>query len=115
MDASQRDVEVVDVRPGSVLLWIGILAGPLAWAADLQARYALVGYVCRTHAEWLMWLISALALLITGGGATCSWLGWIDDSPRVRFMAAGGLLIGAAFALAIIAMAIPDVLLRACD
>ena len=107
MDASQRNINVA--------LWTGALAGPIAWAADLQARYALVKYVCVNRAEWMMWVITLAALIVTGFGALCSWRGWVDDSPRVRFMAIGGLLIGGTFALAIVAMAIPDIFMRACD
>ena len=105
MAAAQRDVT----------LWIGVFAGPIAWAADLQARYALVEYVCLNHAGWIMWAITIAALLITAYGALCSWRGRINDTPRVRFMSTGGLLIGGAFALGIIAMAIPDLFLRACE
>jgi hypothetical protein len=114
MDASERHVKL-EIRPSSVALWTGILAGPIAWAADLQARYALVKYVCANGAEWIMWVITIAALIIAGFGALCSWRGWIDDTPRVRFMAIGGLIIAGMFALAIIAMAIPDIFLRACD
>lgn len=107
MDATQRRVNIP--------LWTGVLAGPIAWAADLQARYALVKYVCANGAEWMMWVITLAALIVTGFGALCSWRGWVDNSPRVKFMAIGGLLIGATFALSIIAMAIPDFFMRACD
>ena len=114
MDAPQRDV-TIQVRPSSIALWTGVLAGPIAWAADLQARYALVRYACVNRAGWIMWMITLGALLITAFGALCSWRGWIDETPRVRFMAIGGLFIGGMFALAIIAMAIPDLFLKACD
>ena len=114
MDASERHVKL-DIRPSSIALWTGVLAGPIAWAADLEARYALVKYVCLNHAGWLMWVITAVALLVTGFGALCAWWGWVDDTPRVRFMAIGGLFISGMFALAIIAMAIPDLFLRACE
>jgi len=107
MDATQRHVNAA--------LWIGALAGPIAWAADLQARYALVKYVCANGAEWIMWVLTLAALIVTGCGALCSWRGWVDDTPRVRFMAIGGLMIAGMFALAIIAMTIPDIFMRACD
>jgi hypothetical protein len=99
----------------NVALWTGVLAGPIAWAAALEARYALVRYVCLNRAEWIMWSITIAALLLTAFGAFCSWTGWVDETPRVRFMATGGLFIGGMFALAIISMAIPDLLMRACE
>ena len=104
-----------DTRPSSIALWTGVLAGPIAWAGALQARFALVQYVCMNHAEWIVWAITIIALLITAFGAFCSWTGWVSETPRVRFMAIGGLFIGGMFALAIISMAIPDLFLRACE
>ena len=114
MDAQERDVGYA-TRPSSVALWTGALAGPLAFVCALEARFALVHYVCMNHAEWIVWAITIVALIVTAFGAFCSWTGWIDDTPRVRFMAIGGLFIGGMFALAIIAMAIPDLFLRACE
>ena len=114
MDAQERNVGYA-VRPSSVALWTGVLAGPIVWAIDLEARYALVNYVCVKHAGWIMWLLTIAALLLTGIGLLCSWRGWIDDTPRVRFMAVAGLFIGGMFALAIISMAIPDLFMRACE
>ena len=113
MDAPER--VGVDVRPSSVALWTGIFAGPFAWAAALQTKYALVHYICVNHAQWILWTITIAALGITAFGALCSWRGWVDDTPRVRFMAIGGLLLSAAFALSIISLAIPDLFLRPCD
>ncbi|HMC23340.1 MAG TPA: hypothetical protein VKL19_15910 [Thermoanaerobaculia bacterium] len=105
MDAPQRELA----------LWTGILAGPIAWATNLQIKYAIVVYVCRNHAGWLMWLVTLASLLITAFGGFCAWRGWTDSTPRVRFMALGGLAITAMFALAIISAAIPDLFFRACD
>jgi hypothetical protein len=113
MDAPER--VGTDVRPSSIALWTGIFAGPIAWAIDLQSRYAMVHYVCVKRAHWIMWAITIGALAITGFGMLCSWRGWVDETSRVRFMAIGGLAIGAMFALAILAMAIPDFFLSPCD
>ena len=87
----------------------GVLAGPMAWAVDLQARYALVSYVCANHAGWMMWLISLAAFALALLGVFCS------SRVQVRFMALSGMLISGMFALAIAAMAIPDLFLRACE
>lgn len=103
MDAQERHV---------ASRWTGVLAGPFAWAVDLQARFALVHYICVNHAGWIMWLITIAALAVTLFGLLCSWWGWTDET---RFMAIGGLFIGGMFALAIVAMTIPDLFLRACD
>jgi len=107
MDAQERHV---------ASLWVGVLAGPFAWAVDLQARYALVHYTCVHHAGWIMWLITIATLAATLFGLLCSWRGYVGTgfSPS-RFMAISGFFIGGMFALAIVAMAIPDLFLRACD
>jgi hypothetical protein len=114
MDAAQRHVKL-DIRTSSIRLWTGVMAGPVAFAAAFETRYALVHYMCLNHAPWLSWLIIFGGLLIAGVGALCSWSGWIDDTPRVRFMAIGGLYVDAMFALAILAMAVPDFFLKACE
>lgn len=107
MDAQERHV---------ASLWTGVLTGPVAFAIDLQARFTLVHYTCVNHAAWIMWLITIATLAATLFGLLCSWRGYVGTgfSPS-RFMAIGGFLVGGMFALAIIAMAIPDLFLRACD
>jgi hypothetical protein len=107
MDAQKRHV---------ASLWAGVLIGPAAFAIDLEARYALVHYTCVNHAAWVMWLITIATLALTLFGLLCSWWGYVGAgfSPS-RFMAISGFFIGGMFALAIVAMAIPDLLMRACD
>ena len=46
MDASQGNVNVA--------LWTGVLAGPIAFAAALEAKFALLQYICRNHAIWIL-------------------------------------------------------------
>lgn len=100
------------------------MAGPVAFAAAFETRYALVHYMCVNHAPWLSWLIIIGGLLVTAFGAVCSWRtvetgfspsGRPDAPLHIRFMAIGGLIIGAMFALAIVALAIPGFFLSACE
>jgi hypothetical protein len=115
-----RDLEI---RPSSVALWTGIMAGPFAWAVTHETKYALVHYACTHDAHWLFWVVTAAALLLTAFGAWQAWRGMrlLDEHPltstagRAQFMAISGLLLSAAFALTIIALAIPDFFFRACD
>lgn len=106
----------LDIRRSSVLLWCGIAAGPFAWATAFELQYALVAWVCANRALWLFWLTDAVALLVCAGGA---WLAWgarrLDDTPRVRFMSVSGLLLCAIFAIAVIAAAIPPLILHPCE
>jgi hypothetical protein len=111
----------LDIRPSSVALWTGILSGPIAWAALLQAKYSLVTYACTHGASWLFWAITVVALIITAFGAYQSWRGWkIEDDgtregKRARFMGICGLMLCGVFALTIIANSIPEFFLHACE
>ena len=105
----------IAIRPSSIALWTGILAGPIAFMLDLGLRYMLVGYACAKQANWLLPLIGLLMLLLPAIGAMQARRGWSVDTNRIRFMAMAGLLLSAFSALAIVVSEIPDLFLRACD
>jgi hypothetical protein len=107
-------------------LWTGILAGPIAWALDLMASYALVKWVCQTRSDSVFAVITIASLAIVVGGAAISWSALrhaSSDAPtdggrplqRARFMAVLGLASSALFALQIIAGAIPPRVIDACQ
>ena len=106
-------------------LWTGILAGPVAWALDLEISYAIVKWTCAAGTERPFHLVTMLALAMTAGGAAVSWAALRrtrGDVPedggrprqRARFMAILGLATSALFALTIAAAAIPWWVLDAC-
>jgi hypothetical protein len=122
----------LDVNAGGIRwltplpLWSGILAGPIAWAIDLTASYALVKWVCATRSDGVLHAITLGALAMVGGGAVLSWLALQQtrtDGPadggrprqRARFMAILGLASSALFALQIVAGAIPRWVIDACQ
>jgi hypothetical protein len=107
-------------------LWTGILAGPLAWAFDLVASYALVKWVCLTRYEAVLPLITIASLAVVLGAAGISWMALmctVNDAPtdggrprqRARFMAILGLASCGLFAVQILAGAIPQWVLDACQ
>ena len=107
-------------------LWMGILAGPVAWAFDLMSSYAVVTWVCHTGNHALLPSITVVSLAVVGGGAASSWVALThtaNDVPtdggrprqRARFMAVLGLASSALFALQILAGAIPHWVLDACQ
>jgi len=107
-------------------LWSGILAGPVAWALDLGASYALVKWVCATRGYSVLHGITAAALAIVAAGAVVSWLAFQQTRTdgatdggrprqRARFMATLGLASSALFALQILAGAIPHWVIDACQ
>jgi hypothetical protein len=107
-------------------LWTGILAGPIAWALDLTASYALVKWTCLSQRESLLHGITIAALAIVAIGAAFSFLALqatAGDEPedggrprqRARFMAMLGLALCALFTVTVVAGAIPRWVLDACQ
>ena len=117
-DEVTRDIEI---RPSSVALWSGIMAGPIAWAVGLELRYALLPWACHRGFRWVLTGLSFPFLLLCAFGFFSAWRGWgageaESERPlRVRFMAVGGMLLSAAFFLTIIAGTIPDFFFRPCE
>jgi hypothetical protein len=102
-----------------------VLAGPIAWALDLEISYSLVQWTCGGGPTVVLHLITLAALVIIGGGAFAAWTALRQTSgerrqdgsrpdERGRFMAVLGLATCAFFALVVIATAVPRVVLDAC-
>ena len=124
---ASADLKVGDVRWLSPLpLWTGILAGPTAFAVNLTATYALVKWTCHSDREIVLHLISLAALIIVLAG------GWISTvalrqstaavptdagtpEARARFMALLGIASSAFFIFAVVANAVPQWVLDACQ
>ena len=123
---AQTGVDAADVRWLSPLpLWTGIVAGPIAWALDLMASYAVVKWVCHTSNYAILPIITAASLAIVIAGAAIAWKALMhtsNDVPtdggqphqRARFMAVLGLASCGLFALQVLAGAIPHWVLDAC-
>jgi hypothetical protein len=124
---TQADLDVAGIRWLTPLpLWSGILAGPIAWALDLLASYALVKWVCASRGYGALHGVTLAALAIVAGGAVVSWRALRQTQAdqktdggrpreRARFMAVLGLTLCALFALQIVAGAIPTWVLDACQ
>ena len=112
-------------------LWIGLLAGPFAWAALLETNYVLSYVACEERHPWMLHLAAAIALALVAGAAALTWRAAphglnherereTSTDPgdtamtRARFMAISGLALCAWFALMIVAMEIPVVVLEPC-
>jgi hypothetical protein len=131
-DASALRGDDGGLRPGDVrwlsplALWTGILAGPVVWAIDLTASYALAKWTCLTGRRGILHAIMFGSLLIVAGGAVVSSIALrhaAGDEPtdggrprqRARFMAILGLTVSALLALQIVSTAIPQWVLDACE
>jgi len=111
-------------RPG--VLWAGLLAPPVAALLQQSVSYALVPGLCWSGREWLLHLVSLLALAVTVGAGLLSWRNfrragarWEDDGagvlPRSRLMAAVGILISGHSALVVVAQWIAVFVYSTCE
>jgi hypothetical protein len=96
-------------------LWVGLAAPPLAWAADLGVRYALVKPSCGDHSTALLHVVSCAAIALVGIGAVASSRAFRSSTELPRFLATMALLSCVLFALAVVAGAIPQWVFDACQ
>ncbi len=124
MDAETRREFKEGAGPG--LLWLSVLAPPMAALTQLQTNYALVLWACGAGQTWALHLVAALALAVAAGSGLLAWRNWRragadwEDGgagvlPRSRFMAAVGMLVSAHSALVIIAQWIAVFVYSACQ
>lgn len=120
---------------GSLLLWFGILAGPLAWTTQVIVAPDLAEVLCYSGAEgsgrgqvygvdiqvFIVALTALLTLVCLAGlvaSLRCSRaLRATEDSTtagRATWMARAGILVSALFALATVIGFIPVFLLESC-
>jgi hypothetical protein len=125
---TDRANEIRQHRPErrDVLLWFAVLVGPLAWALTEQISYMIAPTACWSRNRFILHLVPLGALLIVAGGALIARRRWHHEpegstekgdfqNSRRRFMAVAGFWFCIAFALAILASAIPPMILRVCD
>lgn len=129
MRSSTLDRGSLDWGPRLAALWLGILAGPVAWSSLLEVNYAMSYVACEVRHNWMLHLASGLALLLIVSSAYVAWraappLGDVEEpslSPektalvRARFMAIGGLAMCAFFFIVVLATEIPVLILPPCS
>jgi hypothetical protein len=107
-------------------LWIGLLLAPVAFLINLELAYALVPTACSSRNELPVHLVHLTCLILTIVGGLTAWRSWNAvgaDWPgetggplaRSQFMAGTGMLLSALFALVIVAMWIPSLVLDPCQ
>lgn len=108
-----------------LLLWIGWLVGPAAWALHLLVSYWLVPKACEAEATWMLHATTLATLLMSIAGGAIAWRQWSragrrwpdasdGEISRIRFMAVMGMLLCALSALLIIAEGVPNFILSPC-
>jgi hypothetical protein len=112
--------------PGEIALWVGLLAAPIVWFAQMETKYALVPSACATGSQMVLHVVSIVSLLIAAAAAILSWRNLsmsasrektdksAKDSKRVRFMSQSGLILSCMFFLAIFAQEIPNMVIGPC-
>lgn len=110
---------------GLVLLWLAFAAGPVAWALNQLAGYALVKPACRGDAVATLVILAAAALLLTAAGAAVSWshavklrqarLDGERPEDRSLMLAVSGVALNALLAVLIITSATAPVFLSPCE
>jgi hypothetical protein len=119
----------------SLLLWFGILAGPLAWTTQVIVAPDLAEVLCYSGAEAsgrgqiyglevqvFIVALTALLTLVCLAGLGVSLRCWrvlraaedLTTAGRATWMALAGILVSALFALATIIGFIPVFLLETC-
>jgi hypothetical protein len=109
-----------------LLLWVLVLLSPLAWLCSFEAKFAWAPWVCVFQVKAALFVISLAAFLLCGGSALVAWREWKalgadsggdggNTLARSQFMALGAMVFGAGFAMVVVAQAIPDLVLGACQ
>jgi len=123
-----RTNELKENRPErhDVLLWIPVLAGPIAWALTQQVSYMLAPSACWWRRHYLLAIPPIVTLLLLAGAALLAWNRWKREpegstekgdprASRSRFMAQFGFWSCVWFAVVIVATAVPNLILKVCD
>jgi len=107
-------------------LWIAVLVGPTVWFVSMLANFALAPWACAFGWKPAEFVVALLALAITVVAGLASWKLWRDvglEMPgetggavaRDRSLGLAGVLLNGMFVLVIVAQAIPNIVLRACE
>jgi len=110
---------------GLVLLWVGLLSGPIAWFFDQGLAYVAVKPVCAGGAADVLTAITVVALALVAGGGWTAWRclaqlrGAAEDGRRLvdrsYFMAAVGVSLNVLVALLIVTAGISRFMLSPCE
>ena len=111
---------------GLIWLWTSMLAGPVAFALNLQIGYALVKWACSREQEFLLTLVAAASFGLTAWGA---WIGWTclarlrgtadeqggRQEDRSYFMAVVAIGLNLLLGLWVLTSAFPPLVLSPCE
>jgi hypothetical protein len=114
MDAPHK--RMTDFHKGDRLLLFALVLGPMAALIQLTTSYALVPSACANGSKAMLHITSTAFFAVALIGA---WIGRRAHRPandeRTRWMALVATILSISSALLIVAMEIPNVILRSCD
>ena len=110
----------------TLALWTGILTGPVVWLISFEINFAMAPWACVDQRKIALYVVSLIALIVSAGSGMLAWSQWKELGselpgdgggaiPRSRVMALSGMLLSGMFCLVIIAQAIPELMLGACE
>ena len=115
----------------TLTLWAGALAGPLLFLTLLEVDYVLAYVACETQQSWFFHVAAAVAVLLTGTAGLLAWKARLPldadraelSGPpavsvpftRVYWMAAFAALSSVWFIIAMLALAVPPIVLHPCQ
>ncbi|MBV9267590.1 MAG: hypothetical protein JO061_15590 [Acidobacteriaceae bacterium] len=110
----------------NLALWIVVLTGPIVWLCSFEAIFALAPWACTFQSKLALYLVSLAAVIFCCASGVYSWRllkefgqEWDMEGagavPRGRAMAVAGLVLSAGFLIVVIAQAIPEIMLGACE
>ena len=121
-----RSEQIIRGGRTPVGLWWSLIAGFVAWGADLGLSYMLEQHSCSTGHHYVLHIISlvSLAIALTGFGT-----GWVEfrrfpgtaseeggsHFDRAHFQALLGMAFSLSFAVVVIAGAVPRWIIGPCE
>lgn len=108
------------------LLWLVLLGGPAIWFLSFGANFALVPWACAFAWKPALYAVSAIALGLTALCGLTAWNQWhrlgqvypgeaSGEVSSTRALASGAVLLNGMFFLVILAQAIAEIILGACQ
>jgi len=108
-----------------LLLWIGILTGPIIWFINMETGFVLAPWLCAWQSRFVPNLVSVIALLLVAGSGLIGWHLRTELRPnsvepdavdaRPVAMATGAMVLSAMFFLVIFVQMLPQFFLDGCQ
>ena len=116
-------MEKTDFRPRDRWLTYAFLIGPLAALTQLTVMYTLVPTACERDSRALLHGSTAAFLIIALSGALVAWRGMGESRDaegdvsreRSRWLAVAAMALSIGSMLVIVALELPNVILRNCQ